>query len=134
MAGSRSWSRLRFPVPPPGRHKRRLDGDTRNRGNPSWPLALALGGNARQELLGLWQDALHDTRYPLRIGMQPVAEGERLVESDSLQEERVKHEVVTGGEIAIERAERIHIWLAHIARRFHAGEQDRKPSGLHFGD
>src|SRR3982751_2379258 len=60
------------------------------------------------------KNALNDPLDPLRRRMRPVGEVESLLAGDPIQEERVEHEVVGSGEVAIDPLEASAVFGAKI--------------------
>ena len=66
--------------------------------------------------------------------MQSIALVELGIGGDALQEKRIKDDAMSRGKRRINGVERAHIVGAHVARRGHAGEQDRNMPGIELAE
>jgi hypothetical protein len=66
--------------------------------------------------------------------MEAVSLHQTVVARRAVEEEGMEDHAVARGEIGINRAKRLDIVLAQVARRFHACEQDRQPPRLQLFD
>src|SRR5262249_9378325 len=87
-----------------------------------------------QKLIHFEQNALDNAVDAFRVGMDAVLLHETGVERHAVEDEGVKQGAVTLREIPIDPVKLIDIVLAHIARRFHAGDEHRQAFRFHTLD
>src|SRR5215471_11249313 len=97
------------------------------------PLAMLIF-DLSQKLIHFGQNALDNAVDAFRVGMDAVLLHEAGVERHAVEEEGVKQGAVTLREIRIDRVKLIDIVLAHIAWRFHAGDEHRQAFRFHALD
>ena len=76
------------------------------------------------------QDALNDHVDAGRVGMHAIGLIESGIRGHAGEEERIKDDAMSRGKRRIDGVEGARIFLAHIGRRLHAGEQDGNMTGL----